>query len=390
MIPTESAHLTVAATSHPGIRGKNNEDRYGVSAYQTTHSKRIPSVLAVVADGIGGHLAGEVAAEMAVDVITQIVAESDADQPVEVLRSAFIHAGEAIRVAAQKNPAYYSMGTTCSAAWVIGEHLYIATVGDSRIYLLRGSRIQQLSTDHTWVQEAVNKGVLNREQAQGHLNAHVIRRFLGSRKQVVPDLRLRWQSNGGDTIAESNQGASLNPGDILLLCTDGLTDLVADTEILRILDANPLQTALDTLIQLANQRGGHDNITAVALKVPQLQSATVSVIPKNWKRRALVSCLAFVSLLLIGLVLSGGFFRILRPVVDQSLRTPPSSRLQPVLFPTALPQIENVIPTAGPSLILTSTVDHFTDPSTVGITGRDKATYPTLTPWPTNTLSASP
>ena len=191
MIPIEKAHVDVAAQSHPGMSGKNNEDRFAVSAYQVSAADPTPAALAVVADGVGGHRAGEVAAELAVEKITQQVAESDARNPVKILTNAIVKVGEMVRDQAEEQDGQKGMGSTCACVWIIGDRLYTASVGDSRIYLIREGQIQQITTDHTWVQEAIEHGALTPEQARNHPNVHVIRRYLGSKQPVVPDVRLR-------------------------------------------------------------------------------------------------------------------------------------------------------------------------------------------------------
>ncbi len=289
MIPVSQAHLKVAAATHPGSRGKNNEDRYAVSAYRLDRQNPTPALLAVIADGIGGHRAGEIAAEMAVENISRIIAASDAAQPVEILRQAMVTTSQAIFERALKEPALQGMGTTCACAWVIDQRLFIAAAGDSRIYLVHAGAIQQLSTDHTWVQEALETGVITPDQAQGHPNAHVIRRFLGSRGQLEPDLRLRASRAESDAQAEANQGLRLAPGDCIILCTDGLTDLVGEAEILSTIQDWQGQAAIKRLIELANQRGGHDNITIVFLSVPE--SAPLEPVPTQRRNKLVLACL---------------------------------------------------------------------------------------------------
>jgi protein phosphatase len=252
------------------MSGKNNEDRYAVSAYQLSGQDATPAVLAVLCDGIGGHRAGEVAAEMAVDTITQVVASSEGERPVDTLRAAVVAASQEIYAQAQTDLSRLGMGATCACAWVIGERLYLATVGDSRIYLLRGGQIQQLTVDHTWVQEALESGALRPDEVRGHPNAHVIRRFLGSPNPPDVDFRLRLLGSESYTEAEANQGLVLRPGDRVLLCSDGLTDLVNPPEILSTLGpaGRSPENAVQSLIDQANARGGHDNITVVVLGVP--------------------------------------------------------------------------------------------------------------------------
>jgi protein phosphatase len=256
------------------MKGKVNEDRYSVSAYRLTADNHTPSVLALLADGIGGHHAGEIAAQLAVESINRYIAGSRLSQPTQVLKQALTYTNQIILDRAKRDPNYSGMGTTCVCGWIIGSRLYAASVGDSRLYLMRGSRILRLTTDHSWVQEALTQGTLTPDQVKGHPNAHIIRRFLGSPTPVNPDLRLRLSEKENDTQAEANQGLRLFPGDRLLLCSDGLTDLVQDAEILDILQATSLETSPAHLIELANQRGGHDNITVVIMEVPYPAHAT--------------------------------------------------------------------------------------------------------------------
>ena len=268
MIPAERAHLNVAAVSHPGMSGKNNEDRYSISAFSNPQDSSQPNLLAIIADGIGGHRAGEIAAEIAIETISQNIAASDASQPTRTLQAAIQEASQAIYQQAQSDTNQLGMGSTCACCWIIGNRLYTATVGDSRIYLVRNGAIQQISTDHTWVQEAIDQGDIDPGQARNHPNAHVIRRYLGSRQPVIPDLRLKLNTLDNDQQAEANQGFTLQPEDLLLLCSDGLTDLVEDQEILSYLKNRPMETALEQLVAVSNQRGGHDNITIIGLQIP--------------------------------------------------------------------------------------------------------------------------
>jgi serine/threonine protein phosphatase PrpC len=269
MIRSERSHLNLAARSHPGAKGKNNEDRYAISSYTFGPDDPTPVLFAIIADGIGGHRAGEVAAEMAVDYISQAVADSDGQQPQEVMERSIHTASDAIAAHASSNEEQQGMGATCACIWIVGDRLYTAAVGDSRIYLLRGDHIQQLTIDHTWVQEAIDKGVLDPALARDHPNVHVIRRHLGSMAPPEVDFRMRLRNDENDLQASANQGAVLRPGDILMICTDGLTDLVWDDEIFKtIRSARTLDQAADSLIDLANQRGGHDNITVILLSVP--------------------------------------------------------------------------------------------------------------------------
>jgi len=274
MIRSTLAHLHVAAISHAGMSGKNNEDRYGVASFQLGEDDARPALFAIVSDGIGGHRAGEVAAELAVNYITASVGESNGKKPVRILENAIQEASQAISAHSAGRADEEGMGATCACVWVIEDRLYAAHVGDSRIYLIRGRQVQRITIDHTWVQEAFEKGIITAEQMHDHPNVHVIRRYLGGLKQPAVDLRLRIDDNESDVESENNQGFHLEAGDIILLCSDGLTDLVWDDEILKVIRSKKnLKSAAQALLNMANERGGHDNITVVILSMPKLEEA---------------------------------------------------------------------------------------------------------------------
>ncbi len=298
MIRTTHAHLHVAAVTHPGMGGKENEDRLAVSSYRISENNPTGAVFAIVSDGIGGHRAGEVAAEMAVEGISQLVAESNASRPVEILDNAIQVTSEAIATKGKDNTQRLGMGTTCACAWVIGNQLFTASVGDSRIYLLRGASLTQLTVDHTWVQEAVERGILDPKDARNHPNVHVIRRYLGSTKTPQADIRLRLATDETDTQSRSNQGLRLLAGDLLLLCTDGLTDVLENAEIVQAVRGLDLQPAAQALVDLACARNGRDNITVVMMLVPAGQVQVYQ--PGSESRRWLL--LGLVGLILLALV----------------------------------------------------------------------------------------
>ena len=363
MIPSKRAHLHVAALTHPGMKGKNNEDRYAVTSYFLEKPEGTRAVFAIVADGIGGHRAGEVAAELAVDYITEHIAKSDGKHPLKTLKEAIETASNAILAKAASDSGKEGMGSTCACAWVIGARLYTATVGDSRIYLIRGATIRQLSTDHSWVQEAIEKGILTPEQAREHPNVHVIRRYLGSKNLPEPDFRLRMNTTESDSHAEKNQGYELKSGDILLLCSDGLTDLVWDDEILeQVRLARNLNAAAKALVDLANERGGHDNITVALLSVPESVTVPRGKKQQKWLYWGIGGAVMLFSLLALALFLS---LNALRTVVN--------------VTPTPLPPTPAILATeerATPTFL----------PPSPTLTSTPRPTQgPTYTPWPTNT-----
>jgi len=376
MIPVEQTHLSISAISHPGMSGKNNEDFYAVSSYQVSQRNKTPSVLVVLADGVGGHNAGEVAAKIASETITNLIAESDATRPLKTLETAIIEAGIEVARNATETHQYHGMGSTCACAWVIGDRLYIGSVGDSRIYIIRNRSIQQLSTDHTWVQEAIEHGIIEKSEAKDHPQAHVIRRYLGSHRNVVPDLRLRLREGETDEQALENQGLRLKAGDTLLLCSDGLTDLVNENEILATLQNNSNEQAVNSLVALANERGGHDNITIVTLEMPADYNGPgkIPLLKRKERENRLRWYVLLVLSILIILITAVVTWllrqEILPPIHIQSQPSPTETL---VVTPFETQQSEGFSATMTPDF----------DPTETTISD-------TYTPWPTHTYPPEP
>ncbi|HDD61070.1 MAG: hypothetical protein DRI65_17870 [Chloroflexota bacterium] len=272
MIPSKQPHLDSSAITDPGSKGRLNEDSFEITAFTISEDDDTPVLLAIIADGIGGHKAGEIASKIAVATIISSVAESDGTDPLWILKSALLEANHSITSEAETDDSRKGMGSTVACALVIDSALYIATLGDSRLYLVRDNVIQQLNIDHTWVQEALEVGVINSKEARNHPRRHLIRSYLGSSDPIHPDLRLYMDSEENHEQAKANQGLPLVPGDQVLICTDGLTDLVDDEEILEIIvGEDSKDEQLQKLVDLANLRGGHDNITAVVLQAPGVE-----------------------------------------------------------------------------------------------------------------------
>jgi serine/threonine protein phosphatase PrpC len=208
-----------------------------------------------VADGLGGHQGGEVASAAAVEPLARLDGRSfkDAGEAAEALAAAIREANEAILDRAAGDPALYGMGTTVTAAVAGGGYLQLAHVGDSRAYLLRGGTLEQLTTDHTVVGELVRRGRLTPQQAAVHPERSILTRAVGLDPRVPVDLP--------DPL-------EVQPGDQLLLCSDGLTEAVADGQIAELLSAAPDgQVACRSLIDAANDAGGPDNITVDLVRV---------------------------------------------------------------------------------------------------------------------------
>jgi serine/threonine protein phosphatase PrpC len=229
---------TAAARSDVGQVREGNEDAYLVA-----------EPLFGVADGMGGHVAGDVASQTAVSIITEKA--SEAARP-DVLPELLKEANTAIWEKAQSDPSLHGMGTTCTLLLLEDDQAFFAHVGDSRAYLLRDGDLSQLTEDHTLVQRMVKEGRLKREDASLHPQRSIITRALGVDRQVDVD----------------TFEIQLQEGDRLLLCSDGLTSMVADKRIEEILaeEVDP-QRAGDRLIGLANEAGGEDNITVVIVDI---------------------------------------------------------------------------------------------------------------------------
>jgi protein phosphatase len=358
------------------MTGKQNEDRYRVTAFMDGRRGKTPSVLAVLCDGIGGHRAGEVAAEMGVSIITDVVAHGDDRCPLAALTEAISQASAAIYEASQADLSRSGMGATCACAWVIGDRLYTANLGDSRIYLLREGHFVQLTTDHTWIQEALDAGIIADGEGENHPNAHVIRRYLGSKGAPEPDLRLWFFDGEDDEAARANQGLRLRPDDLLLICSDGLTDLVGDDEIRQVLETQDLNAAPDILIGMANERGGHDNTTVVLLKAPAKARLLAG---RGGKRRWMIGCVALLAVVsvVIAMALAGlrlGWWRV-APAEPPSVTEAVTDTFPGEDVPQA------VTPTTGLATVTSTPTQTSVDgePAGPGSAG------PSITPWPTDT-----
>ena len=207
--------------------------------------------LYLVADGIGGHQAGKTASDL---VARRVVDEYYRQPPGDVagaLRRAIRIANAEVHRWAQE-PGYEKMGTTIVAAVLHGNTLTVAHVGDSRAYLISRDQIQILTRDHTWVTEQIDGGILTQEQADRHAQRHVLTRSLGARPEVLVDLI----------------HTSLRPGDQVLLCSDGLWEMVRNEGIADVMlqEADP-QAACDLLVKHANLAGGEDNISIIVVSV---------------------------------------------------------------------------------------------------------------------------
>lgn len=245
--------MEVGSYTDIGKQRSLNEDDYYVSDYVS----RLKAIYAMVADGMGGHAAGEVASSMAIHVACDYIeANFEEDKGAkaieELLKGAVLSANNAVFSSAVTKDGLSGMGTTLTMCFILGKHLTAAHIGDSRMYLFSQGKLSQLTKDHSLVSELVEKGSITKYEALKHPQKNVITRAVGSSAEVTADII----------------NCELKEGDIILLCTDGLTNEVTESEIIEILkEKNVLMGHAQSLVFRALDNGGRDNITAVLLKI---------------------------------------------------------------------------------------------------------------------------
>jgi protein phosphatase len=252
-----SKAIEMATATHAGMVRAHNEDSIGTDA---------TIGLAVLADGMGGYNAGEVASGIAVALISKETRDTVAQIPpyerdratgelmaVQILRNVAARANTSIFQAASSQPQYAGMGTTLVVALLADNQITIAHVGDSRLYRLRDAQLSQLTRDHSLLQEQIDSGMITKEMARRSQNKNLVTRAVGIEPEVEADI------NTFET----------KEGDMYLLCSDGLNDMVEDEDIL--LTLGSLQTnmplAANQLVQMANDNGGRDNISVILIRV---------------------------------------------------------------------------------------------------------------------------
>jgi serine/threonine protein phosphatase PrpC len=275
LIPSDPPSMQIAvdlgAATHSGHIRTNNEDSYLVLRASRSfellltnmHADEVPTWAAeraygmVIADGMGGCAAGEVASHQALRAVAEHVLHTadwilrdpdvNADKIEDRIEERFAAANDSVRRQSERNPRWIGMGTTMTLATISGSRLFLGHVGDSRAYLLRGEQLQILTRDHSFAQAMADAGTISREEAAAHRMRNVLLRFLG-----------------GDSSRADLRHLRLASGDQLLLCTDGLNDMVREPEISSILQAaSSAQAACDQLIAAALEAGGKDNVTVV-------------------------------------------------------------------------------------------------------------------------------
>jgi PPM family protein phosphatase len=247
-----AATITFAHLTDVGRVRSRNEDSLG--AFEPDNPALLESRgrLFVVADGMGGHARGDVASRLAVATLRDAYYEAGRSEPLpEALRRSVRVANDAVYRESQAAGGEAPMGTTLTALVIRDRDAFLAHVGDSRAFLIRGRQIRQLTEDHSFVAELVRGGVLSSTEAEHHPSAHVITRALGL----------------ADNLTVEVQGPlALRTGDTLLLCTDGLTRQVKAQEIRNLAGIRALRGACERLVSLANARGGPDNVTVQLIR----------------------------------------------------------------------------------------------------------------------------
>lgn len=233
---------------------ENNEDKFDFYEPETPEILAARGCFYAVADGIGGALAGQIASEMMLKNVIANYYDSPAPDLQTAMHDAIVQTNDRIFHLAQMIPERSGMGTTLVGAIFIEDRVVIAQVGDSRAYLIRNGQIVQITHDHSWVEEQVRAGIMRREDAEMSPFRNVITRSIGAAPQVQPDF-----------YEEQAQ-----PGDVWVLCSDGLTAYAQEGEILHIASQHAPSEAVRQLVELANARGGRDNITVFVIAVRDL------------------------------------------------------------------------------------------------------------------------
>jgi PPM family protein phosphatase len=245
--------VEISCQSDIGCHRENNEDSFGYWEPEDDRQFQRKGRLAIVADGMGGYEGGQEASRLAVDAIVSSYRDFEGDGPQEALATALQTAHEQIRQYGIAHPHLRGMGTTCTTIAIVQDSLYYVHVGDTRLYLIRGGQITQVTRDHSYVGRLVEAGMITREDAEKHPQRNILTAALGTSTDLVMD--------------SPGRPEPLQSGDGLVICSDGLWGQVHDSEILEALAGKSAEEAGRSLIQLARERGGPDNITIEILRL---------------------------------------------------------------------------------------------------------------------------
>lgn len=245
--------VELASLTDVGCSRENNEDSYGYWEPEDDASFAALGRLAIVADGMGGHEGGQIASRTAVEVFAETYASSAETDSQKRLLNALAEAHHRIQRKAREDPGLSAMGTTCTAFALVNSRLYFVHIGDSRLYLSREGKLRPLTRDHTLIARLIESGAIRPEEAENHPQKHVLTSALG----VPDDIEIDFPP----------EPVPIQPGDVLLICTDGLWGQMDLSEIQHVIASQSPKDACRALIQLAKDRGGPDNITVQILHV---------------------------------------------------------------------------------------------------------------------------
>jgi PPM family protein phosphatase len=245
--------VEVASLTDVGCKRDNNEDYYAYWEPKEDAVFQRIGRLAIVADGMGGAEGGQFASRIAVETVREVYASASEEAPQERLLAAFRQANAEVQQEAQRKPSLHGMGTTLSACAIVGEKLYFAHVGDSRVFLIRAGDARQLTRDHSLVARLIESRTIRPEDAENHPQKHVLTAAVGVCDDLQPDFSL--------------EPVPLQHSDTLVICTDGLWGQMSSAEIAEIVSTRAVQDACKALVQLAKERGGPDNITLQVLRI---------------------------------------------------------------------------------------------------------------------------
>jgi len=248
--------VEVAARTDRGRRRRSNEDRAVYSSIEEPAGSERRTWVLAVADGVGGGPQGDIAAEMATGAISTRLASASGDSESR-LRWLYLEANRAVRGSDVPESSTPGRATTLVAALLKDDTTHVANIGDSRAYLLRDHRLTQVTRDHSWVSEEVAAGRLSARQATNHARRNIITKSLGKRTPIDPDIF---------------DVGPLADGDTILLCSDGLYTMVDDDKIAAILESGDVVSATRGLVDVANERGGLDNIAVVVARASRANS----------------------------------------------------------------------------------------------------------------------
>ena len=304
--------IDVAAASHIGKRKEKNEDSYGVFDEKQPGLRLFKQgMLVAVADGLGGHIGGDIASKLAVSLVKDLVREeppNEADRDseredtyyLELIEKLMLRANESIyRTNLDLVKGKRPMGTTLCVALIRPSQIYLGNVGDSRAYLFRRGRFVARTEDHSWVDEQVKQGLMTQAQAENDKRRNLLTRSIGTHPEIEIDT-YQWRIESGDQ---------------LLLCSDGLINMVPDGSITQVLDKpTTAQNKADTLVDLANENGGRDNITVVLASINPDKKKLKHLKRQAWlqtnremlKNRALLALYGLICLL-VGYILGALF-----------------------------------------------------------------------------------